>query len=148
MLPRSFLMMFSLYEDWGIFQIFMDASYIDNWYCVHMVQICKAFPINRSSKLLLTLTHAFSSNHMLGLFPIRIFLVGFTEKTNNSFRNKYFLTNISVNECGVVCVYLMFEVLAPYLLIILVGTNFGQNIEPLEVSTRVTNSVRRKQKRS
>ena len=44
-----------------------------------------------------------------------------------------------------VCVYLMFEVLAQYLLIILVGTNFGQNIEPLEVSTRVTNSVRPKQ---
>ena len=53
-----------------------------------------------------------------------------------------------MGECGVVCVYLMFEVLAQYLLIILVGTNFGQNIEPLELSTRVTNSVRRKQKPS
>ena len=61
---------------------------------------------------------------------------------------EYFLPNISVSECGVVCVYLMFEVLAQYLLIILVGTNFGQNIEPLEVSTRVTNSVRPKQKPS
>ena len=74
------------------------------------------------------------------------FLLRFTEKTNNFFRkiflNKYF------SEWACVCVYLMFEVLAQYLLIILVGTNFGQNIEPLEVSTRVTNSVRPKQKPS
>ena len=83
----------------------------------------------------------------LDYFQLGLFWFGLLRK-QIILSEKYFLTNISVSECGVVCVYLMFEVLAQYLLIILVGTNFGQNIEPLEVYTRVTNSVRRKQKPS
>ena len=74
----------------------------------HMAQFCKAFPINRSSKLLLTLTHAFSSNHMLGLFPIRIFCFGLLRK-QIILSDKYF---IKIFQWMSVCVYLMFEVLA------------------------------------
>ena len=63
----------------------------------HMAQFCKAFPINRSSKLLLTLTHAFSSYHMVGLFPIRFFF-RFIEKTNIHLR--YMLS-----DWGSVCIF-------------------------------------------